>query len=76
MGTSLLYQMGDNTNQFGDETRVTIELASIEAKFINYSPSSNSIVIIGFQLTDKYVGTWRVNVVSEYVDPRGRYHKF
>ena len=53
MGISLLYQMGDNINQFGEETRVTIELESAEAQFINYSPSSNSIVIIGFQLTDK-----------------------
>ena len=27
-------------------------------------------------MSEKYVGTWRVNVVSEYFDPKGRYHKF
>lgn len=33
-------------------------------------------MVIGNQLSEKYVGTWRVNVVSEYFDPKGRYHKF
>ena len=76
VGNSLLYQMGDNTNQFGEETKVTIELESAEAQFINYSPDSNTIVIVGSQLGSEQVGRWRVTVVSEYVDPLGRYNKF
>ena len=31
VGNSLLYQMGDNINQFGEKTRVSIELESVKA---------------------------------------------
>lgn len=68
--------MGNNINQFGEKTRVTIQTASLAEDFINYNPETNAIVVIGYQLSQKYIGTWKINVVSEYVDPRGRYHKF
>ena len=76
VGNSLLYQMGNNINQFGEETRVTIELESAEAQFINYAPDSNAIVIVGSQLGSEQVGRWQVTVVSEYIDSAGRYNKF
>ena len=68
--------MGNNINQFGEETRVTIELESAEAQFINYAPDSNAIVIVGSQLGSEQVGRWQVTVVSEYIDSAGRYNKF
>ena len=68
--------MGDNSNQFGEETRVSIKTISMGEEFINYAAETNAVVVIGYQLTSKYIGTWKVTVVSEYVDPRGRFHMF
>ena len=51
VGKSLLYQMGDNSNQFGEKTRVTIQTASLAQDFLNYNPETNTIVVIGYLLT-------------------------
>ena len=43
--------MGDNSNQFGEKTRVTIQTASLAQDFLNYNPETNTIVVIGYLLT-------------------------
>ena len=75
-GDNLLYPMGLNVNMFGQSTRVSIEHSSEALNFVFYEADNNAFIVIGNQVTDLDVKTWPISVISEYVDPTGRYHRF
>ena len=55
---------------------MSLTLSLLAQEFIEYSEVYNSVTVAKSTLVSDYIGTHNVTVVSEYVDPKGRYHKF